>query len=227
MNGTDVYRVLQAAGVATLHHANTVTTSCTFFQLGGLASRGYVADRHLPQTPQYSDDADKQLGIWYDIFTDSVDSHARGSIRNNYGPVLFLLPASILLNLPHGTEVLVTRKNPVHWRTGELPSDRYFTSLQELTSGYIYGEFGQHVILRNQDGFLPFSNFPLRLVLDDPQLPLISGDDAYANSVQKLQGAARAGNVTVQITKRSCSSRCRCLSGHTHSYDRTNLNLLF
>ena len=49
-------------------------------------SRGYVEDRRLPQTPQYSDDADKQLGIWSDVFTDGVDIHARGSIRN-YGPV--------------------------------------------------------------------------------------------------------------------------------------------
>ena len=227
MNGTDVYKILQAAGVATLHHANTVTTSCTFLQLGGLASRGYVADRHLPQTPQYSDDADRRLGIWYNVFADGVDIHARGSIRNNYGPVLFLLPASILLNLPHGTEVLVTRKNPVHWITGELPSDRYFMSLQELTGGYIYGEFSQHVILRNQVGFLPFGNFPLRLVLDDPQRPLISGADAYANSAQRLQGAARAGNVTVQITKRSCSFGCKCLSGHRLSYDRTDLNFWF
>jgi hypothetical protein len=83
MNGRDVYRVLQAKGVNTLHHANSVTTSCTFLRIGGLASRGYVEDRHLAQTPQYSDDGDKQLGLWYHVFTDGVDIHARARRRND------------------------------------------------------------------------------------------------------------------------------------------------
>src|SRR5262249_31053012 len=141
MNGRDVYRVLQAKGVYTLHHANSVTTSCTFLRIGGLASRGYVEDSHLAQTPQYSDDADKRLGLWYHVFTDGVDIHARGSIRNNYGPVLFMLPLTILQQLPPGTDVLVTRKNPARWQSGESAADRYFTSPQEFDDGYNYGDF--------------------------------------------------------------------------------------
>lgn len=203
------------------------TTSCTFLQLGGLASRGYVAAHGLRQTPQYSNEADKRLGVWYDVFTDGVDIHARGSIRNNYGPVLFQLPANILLRLPPETDVVVTRKNPVHWRPGESPSDRYFMSLQELTAGYQYGEFGQHVILRNQGGFLPFVNLPVRIVLDDPQRSLESGADVYANSARKLQSAAKTGKVAVQITKRSRRLGCSCLSGHKLSYDRADITFWF
>ena len=44
MTGSDVYDVLQTKGVNILYHANTVTTSCTFLRIGGLASRGYVEE---------------------------------------------------------------------------------------------------------------------------------------------------------------------------------------
>src|SRR5262249_23476596 len=162
----------RAKGVDTLHHANPVTTSCTFLRVRGLASRGYVEDRGLPQTSQYSDATDKRLGIWYDVFADGVDIHERGSIRNNYGPVLFILPATILQQLPPGTEVLVTRNNPVRWGPADSPADRYFMSPEELLDGYEYGDFGKHVVLRNDNGFLPFDESTLRLLLDDPKRAL-------------------------------------------------------
>jgi hypothetical protein len=227
MTGSDVYHILRAKWVGTLHHANTIMTSSTFLKIGGLASRGYIDDCRLPQTPQYSDNADKRFGIWYDVFTDGVDIHARGSIRNNYGPVLFQLPLKILLNLPRETDVHVTRKNPVHWKTGDAPSDRYFMSLQELADGYKYGEFGQHVIFRIQNGFLPFVNFPIRILLDDPQSSSASEAEIYNHAAQKLQCASKISNIAVQITKRSCRPGCKCLSGHKLSYDRMNLAFWF
>lgn len=225
MTGSDVYDVLRSKAVETLHHANTVTTSCTFLQIRGLASRGYVEDRRLPQTPQYSDDADKRLGIWHDVFTDGVDIHARGSIRNNYGPVLFMLPATVLLKLPPGTDVLVTRKNPVHWHSADTPADRYFMSPQELLAGYQYGDFGQHVILRNQNGFLPFDGSALHLLLDDPKRALSGGADAYSHAVQRLTAAATAGGLVVHIAKRECRPHCRCLTGHKLSYETAGVDL--
>ena len=227
MIGSDVYIILRAKGVDTLHHANTVTTSCTFLRLGCLASRGHVHDRRLPQTPQYSDEADKRLGIWYDVFMDGVDIHARGSIRNNYGPVLFMLSATILLNLPSGTDVLVTRRNPVHGQCADKPADRDFMSPQELLDCYQYGDFGQHVVPRTQDGFLPLDGSPLCLLLDDPQCALYGGADAYSRSVQRLTCAANEGSLVVDIIRRQCRPWCRCLSGHKLSYDETNLEFWF
>ena len=227
MTGSDVYNVLLAKGVDTLHHANTVTTSCTFLRIGGLASRGYVEDHRLPQTPQYSDDADKRLGIWYDVFTDGVDIHARGSIRNNYGPVLFMLPATILLKLPPGTAVLITRKNPVNWQPADTTADRYFMSPQELLSSYQYGDFGQHVVMRSQGGFLQFDGSTLRLLLDDPQRALSGGADAYSHAVQRLNSAANDGTLVVDIIKRHCRPSCRCLSGHKLSYETLGVDSWF
>ena len=218
MLGRDVHTVLQRQGVTTLHHANTVTTSCSYLQIGGLASRGYVARNGLKQTGQYSDAADQKYGIWDDIFVDGVDIHERARIRNQYGPVLFELPVQVLQNLPAGTQVMVTKKNPVHWKDGEPQSDRYFENMAELQAGYRYGEFGQHIIVRAPDGFIPFGAGPVSIVLDDPQRPMSKGQDAFATAEAKLQAAATVGKVAIAVRKRQCRDGCRCLSGHKNSY---------
>jgi hypothetical protein len=132
MNGPEVHAALQACGVTLLHHANTVVTSCTFLEQRGLASRGYVEHARLVQTPQRSDDLDKKFGIWWDVFTDGVDIHQRRRSRNYYGPVLFSFPLSILLHIPQGAQVLVTKKNPANWTDGEAPNDWHFGSGAEL-----------------------------------------------------------------------------------------------
>jgi len=81
MTGAEVHGVLQAAGVTHLHHANTVTTSCTFLQKRGLLSRGWIEYYKLPQIRQSSDDIDKKYSIWNDVFMDGVDIHDRASCR--------------------------------------------------------------------------------------------------------------------------------------------------
>ena len=55
--------VLRGIGATGLYHANSVTTSSTFLEQGGLLSRKFVEDRGLNQTAQYSDSNDKKLGI--------------------------------------------------------------------------------------------------------------------------------------------------------------------
>ena len=220
VNGTEVYNILRDKGVTLLHHANTVTTSCTFLRIGGLASRGYVEDHDLPQTPQYSDDADKRLGIWYDVFLDGVDIHERARVPNDYGPVLFMLPTTILIDLPPGTDVLVTRTNPVHWGDGGTPGDRYFMSPQQLREEYTYGDFGKHVILRIKGGFLQFPGSPLGIQLDDPGRKLPNGTSAYTRAARLLKSSAEEGGLLVNISKRQCAFGCRCQSGDKRSYDR-------
>ena len=227
MNGTDVYNILRDNGVNSLHHANTVTTSCTYLGIGGLASRGYVEDHHLAQTLQYSDNADKRLGIWYDIFLDGVDIHNRGRRRNDYGPVLFNIPISILKDLPPGTDVLVTRKNPVNWKYRETDDDHYFMTPSQLCDNYCYGDFGKHIIIRNQDGFLPFGRTRFSILLDDPLCTLASGQNAYTSAVQRLEYSALHGGLMANISKRICRPGCLCLSGHSRSYDQINMDLCF
>jgi len=227
MEGSDVYEVLRGAGVHTLYHANTVITSCTFLQIGGLASRGHVERHDMPQTPQNSDPLDKRFGIFNDVFTDGVDVHNRASTRNYYGPVLFALPLDVLIGLPPRAEVLVTRDNPVNWNLGAREADRYFLTEAELREGYTFGDFGKHVTFRLPDGLLRFPEGPLEVVLDDPHATLPNSKDAYPVALSLLRRAARRGGVRIEITKRQCNSWCTCLTGNARSYDRSDIRQMF
>src|SRR5687768_18349840 len=141
MTPKEVHDVLAKIGAKYLHHANTVTTSCTFLEHGALLSRGYVEDHGFKQTPQESDALDKKFGIWDRVFLDHVDIHYRGGRRkgpNQYGPVLFVLDLTVLLQLPKGTEVGVTKTNPIHWRGNQKDADRWYLTPAELTNNISY-----------------------------------------------------------------------------------------
>lgn len=229
MNGAEVYNILEQHGVKHLHHANTVATSCTFLANRYLASRGWVEYFGLPQTPQYSDDKDKQFGIWNDVFTDGVDIHARASRRNQYGPVLFRLPLHALLTAPPGTSVMVTKRNPVKWLVGETDAVRYFLGQEELSAGYQYGTFDYHVVFRAPGWVLPFATFPVEIILDNPGMALSSGVDAYQGAIGKLHAAAAASEAPIAITiaERACDLTCKCRAGLSSSYAHQNLDALF
>jgi len=129
MQGYEIRAVLKDIGVTHLHHANSVITSCTFLEKGGLLSRGFVERKNLVQTPQSSDEIDKKHNIWEYIFLDHIDIHERAGRKkgpNQYGPALFRFNLDILLGLPPGTEVCVTKMNPIHWQAGQFHSDRWF-----------------------------------------------------------------------------------------------------
>jgi len=227
MNGPEVFGALTTHRVTHLHHSNTVATSCTFLSKGVLASRGWVEYFKFPQTPQLSDDLDKKYGIWNDVFMDGVDIHSRASRRNFYGPVLFEFPVDILLRLPAGTEVFVTKKNPTNWIDGEPDGARWYASAAELQAGYTFGDFGKHIVFRNAQWSLPFLSNPVAIILDDPKGKLANGQDAYATAAQKLQQAASVGGISIVIRSRQCHSTCGCVTHPRYSYTQLSLDALF
>jgi len=220
MKGSDVYMILMQKGIDHLHHANTVTTSFSFLKTGGLVSRGHAVKHGLPQTPQTSDALDQHFGIWDDIFTDTVDIHARAKQRNYYGPVLFVLDPTLLLSLPPGSDVLVTKKNPTKWVDGEQASDRYYQTPAELSMFLSRGTFDQMVIIRTLSGHLPFAGKSVEIVLDNPQGKLRNGSDAYVTAEAKLRSTASASGISATISQRNCIPNCKCVGQYaTQSLD--------
>jgi hypothetical protein len=214
MKGTEVFGVLNAIGATHLHHANSVTTSCTFLEQGGLASRGFVECHGLSQTPQYSDGDDKKYGIWDRIFLDYVDIHYRGGRvkgPNQYGPALFVLDLGFLAGLPAGFEVLVTKKNPVNWRDNEPDSERWFEGVGELAAGIKFGEFGKMLVIKTPSGRLEFPKGEAEIFLDDPKRQVSSGEGGYAYAEKRLRAAAAVGKIKVSIKVHGCRSDCSCV----------------
>jgi hypothetical protein len=222
MKPSDVHEVLDSLGVTHLHHANTVTTSSTFLDHGGLLSRRYVEKHGLPQTPQSSDQLDKDFGIWDRVFVDHVDIHFRGGRKkgpNQYGPVLFVFQLDLLLQLPKGSKVLVTKTNPVHWSRSDKDNERWFRTPEELSAKLSKGDFDKMLVIETADGKVAFpSDAPVRIALDNPKRKMISGADAFDHAQRRLRTAAKVGGVNVSIEEHVCRDDCICLDKYK-AYD--------
>ncbi|WP_298018021.1 hypothetical protein [uncultured Castellaniella sp.] len=208
MTGQEVYEVLMARGSDKLYHANSVKTSLSLLRLGGLASRGEVMDRKLPQTSQISDQEDREYEIWYDIFVDTHDIHSVLRRRNFYGPVLFVMDAKLLLRLPLNSTVLVTRCNPTKWKG--LPNDqRYFLTMPELAAGLKVGYFDHMITIRSPNGIIPFSDTLERIILDEPRLSAPDVSEDYVAAQGAISEAVAKAGIRVQIERRICDV-CNC-----------------
>jgi hypothetical protein len=173
-----VYEILKDKGVSSIHHANSVITSCQFLRNQALMSRGTIDRLDLFQTTQKSDKADRNYGIWFDIFADSVDIHKRASRANAYGPVLFELDIDIIEDAYTG-RVWVTKVNPTKWSGKRKHEQRWFTSPTDLEDNFSYGTFDQMIVFRHCGGEYPIKNHLNKLILDDPELETVKYDVDY------------------------------------------------
>lgn len=209
LDAREILRVLRERGVERFHHANSVRTACSFLRKGKLLSRGTLDEQGLPQTEQQSDQSDKEYGLWYDIFLDTVDIHYRARQRNFYGPVLFELNLAIL-EQEWLAYVWVTKSNPSNW-TPETPyDDRYYRSIEEFEANFQYGNFDKLFVLRGVGGVLRLQPFLHRIVVDHCETQI--GDvRAYDQAVGALRASAIAGGLgDIEIASHRCQDECRC-----------------
>ena len=174
-NAHEIYDSLKAKGVKGLFHANTVRTSKTFLEQGGLLSRKYIEDNGLIQTPQKSDEIDKKFNIWNDIFFDAINISKYYDRYNLYGPVLFCFNLD-MLKLDNQIIVQVSKKNPMHWNDEDKIEDRYFMNKEDFDSNFKTGnklkDGGCHIIIGTDDGKIPFENL-LGIQIDSTNLSFI------------------------------------------------------
>lgn len=217
--------VLLSNDVKHLYHANSVVTALTYINNGGLMSRDFVERTGLPQTPQQTDESDKALDVYDDIFFDSVDLHVRMKNNNHYGPVLFVYSVDVLDLIP-AYDVLITKDNPIHWDENILYAQKYFLSLPELENDFAKGNFGQHITIRHIDEPLTFDKLE-KIILDYP------GDDKidyFNNAKSEIERALRYNNINVPVEVRKCSDDCKCkekyrtsMAGYTYYRFTTKL----
>lgn len=134
LNNKELYEFFTAKNILVLYHANTVSTSLTYFSQNGLLSRGAVENLGLVQTTQSSDQADKILNVWNDVFLDSTDLHTFFSRQNHYGPILFEFDTNLLRNEDY--EIWITKDNPIYWNANAPDEDKYFQSVEELDNNW-------------------------------------------------------------------------------------------
>lgn len=210
LKSKEVYEVLSANDIDSLNHANSVITSCQFLRYGALISRGVIERKNWRQTPQSSDDIDKEYSVWNDVFTDSVDIHERASTANIYGPVLIKVDPSILIDKYTGN-IWVTKSNPTKWAL-KTQKDRWFQSIDELNEYFKKGTFDQMIVFRHSGGELPIKGFVKEIILDDPALPEgVSEFDVFSLAFGALRSALEEGGFEgIKIKKRICKNTCKC-----------------
>ncbi|MBD0677150.1 hypothetical protein [Pseudomonas sp. PSB11] len=203
-----VFEVLSGKGVDELHHANSIATACQFLRSKALMSRGTVERMGLAQTAQSSDDVDKRYSIWFDVFLDSVDIHARAGRANAYGPVLFVFDLALIDRNKTG-RIWVTKENPTKW-AGKSDEERWFQGKEELNDDFVRGRFDQMIVLRHCGGSLPFGRHLKKIILDDPKLKTDENVNIYSMAVGALRLAMQDANIDVPIERRRCKAQCKC-----------------
>lgn len=203
-----VFSVLTEKGVAELHHANSVATACQFLRSKALMSRGTVERMGLMQTAQDSDEVDRRYSIWFDVFVDSVDIHARASRANVYGPVLFVFDLTLIDRNKTG-RIWLTKENPTKW-AGKPDKERWFQGKDELSSDFLKGRFDQMIVLRHCGGVLPFGRHLKKIILDDPKIETDEDVNIYSMAVGALRLAMQDAGIDVPIERRQCNAGCAC-----------------
>lgn len=204
MNASEVKEYLLNAGVEYLYHANTVATAISFIKNGGLISRETMEKMNLPQTEQQSDGLDKALGIYNDIFFDSVDIHRQANDVNNYGPVVFIYSIDVLDEL-FQYDIGVTYDNPIRWTVDMPENKRYFQNKKDFFF-YEKGNFAQHITVRNIDIPLSFEHIE-KIIIDYPG----EERETYLNvALNEMDKAIYKNNLSIPVEIRECPDFCRC-----------------
>ncbi|GGX24210.1 hypothetical protein GCM10007242_34600 [Pigmentiphaga litoralis] len=179
-----------------------------------------MEQRGLPQSVQYTDALDQQLGVWGDIFLDTVDIHSRISNINLYGPVLFTFDLDFLDDLDEETRVLITRSNPTRWKTTTSHEDRYFADADRLDEGFSAGDFNQMLVIRTPTKVIKFSDKLDRIVLDYPSLNK-DAEEIFDKAQHALVRSLGKSLVGTDVIRRHCRINCKCGATYEASSART------
>ena len=226
INKKEFCEFLRSMGINHLYHANTVQTSCTFIDAGGLLSRGAVEAYNLIQTFQSSDNIDKKYNVWNDIFLDSYDLHNLFKRRNYYGPVSFKFNIDIL-NDERLPKLWITKDNPIYWRANQKNHERYFKNILELKQNYSEEVWKKMITLRDTFEPLSFNPYLEQIILDNP-LVRIGDIRLFKEAKVALINALERNNMDTSIlVTRKCKFNCSCRINYLEQVRTQELKKLF
>lgn len=226
LNNKELYEFFVAKNILVLYHANTVSTSLTYFSQNGLLSRGAVENLGLVQTTQTSDQADKILNVWNDVFLDSTDLHTFFSRQNHYGPILFEFDTNLLRNEDY--EIWITKDNPIYWNANSTDEDKYFQSVEELDKNWDnYARQKKMITIKNNSAPILFE-YIRRVVVDDPRVIIHPENTHLFNEAfNKIKVTISDDHILKgKFTVRSCTN-CWCRDNYLNQLTVGNLKRLF
>lgn len=228
LDNVKLYNELKRKGINYLYHANTLITSLSFIELGGITSRGRIEKLGLQQTPQNSDYIDKKYDIWNDIFLDTTDLHNysySGWYRQNlYGPILFELKTELLID-DNLNNIWITTNNPTNWRSNT--SENYFTNVDEYIMNIDTNRQQKMITIRGEDKIVPFENYLNCIYIDNPYIKY-DGIKLYEFCYNKICKSLNKNGIYTSVLEHSCNQNCYCRENYLHmmSYELEKLFLI-
>jgi hypothetical protein len=226
LNNEQLYDFFIGKEIYTLYHANSVTTSTTYFEQNGILSRGAVENQNLIQTTQSSDEIDKVLNVWDDVFLDSTDLHHYFKRQNYYGPILFEFDVKLILNKDY--EIWITKDNPIYWNATFTDEQRYFQTVNELADEWDKHERQKMMItIRNNSTPILFE-YVRRLIVDDPRVTVDNQTIHLFNEAKKKIKATIDDNhiLNGKFITRECTN-CWCRDNYLNQVAVSDLKRLF
>lgn len=227
---TELYDFLESKNLKYFFHANTVRTSCTLIRQKGLLSRGEIAKRNLPMTPQSSDEIDKIFDVWNDIFFDIVDLHGYFPRQNLYGPVCFKLSNKFLLddNLPN---ICITKNNPIYWDINMTEEEKYYSSVDEYISDFEKNMRNLSIqtkmfTIHNTTKRIPFKKYLIEILLDNPRVK-INEHALFPDAKQAILSTLNESGFDTNMLKIRVCSNCFCKENYFKQVSIDELEKLF
>lgn len=228
LNNQELYDFFVEKDILALYHANTVGTSLNYFFNNGLMSRGLVEKMGFFQTPQSSDDIDKVLDVWNDVFIDTTDLHSYFGRENHYGPVLFEFDTELVKD--ETLEIWITKNNPIYWNNHTPMEERYFQSMEEVRSLWDSIQRQRKMItIRNSQSPILF-NFVRRVIIDDPKVSFIENETkvyVFNTTYNRIKPViSEIHPLKGKFMARICGS-CWCTSNYLNQRTISELKRLF
>lgn len=226
LDNNELHKLLADKNISLLHHANTIATTITFIENGGLLSRESVEKSGLYQTEQSSDEKDKSVGVYNDVFLDSTDLHTYFNRQNKYGPVTFKFSTDFLKN--EDLEIWVTKNNPIYWTQEMTDKEKYFESVEDLRQNWSnYERQKKMITIRNPNRPILFPYID-RIVVDNPQVSVSNTGLVYFQQAVEGLKKSYAGNENIRnkFITRECEG-CYCRKNYLQELSIQQLNKLF
>jgi hypothetical protein len=230
LNPKELYEFFESKNLKYFYHANTVITSCTYIEQKGLMARGCVEYKGLAQTPQTSDEIDKQFDVWNDIFLDLFDLHGYFPRQNLYGPVCFIIDNRFLLDneLPN---IGITKTNPIYWKTFMSEKDKYYSTAQEYIDEFEENKRNKCIqqkmfTIHNTHKKLPLKKYLIKLLLDNPRVK-IDDISLFKEAKQKLINSLESMGFDKHILESRNCTNCYCHQNYFNQIEIDELKRLF
>ncbi|CRL59012.1 hypothetical protein [Proteus penneri] len=225
LNNSVLHEILNQKGILHFYHANTVATSITFIEQGGLLARGDVERENLIQTIQVSDDDDKLFDVWDDVFIDIVDLHGFFPRQNLYGPILFKFNIDLLLD--DNLNIYVTKNNPIYWNLQLSEEEKYFQDADELEKNWDNYPLQQKMFTIRKPGNPVLFDYLEEIIVDDPQVIIYENINLYQEALNALKKTTEhIPELQKKIKTRVCSN-CYCQSNYFKQIPHSDLRRLF